>query len=97
MDKKAKKEYLVILLKQSEIPKKKINPISMLYEKVDLEQIADFLLDNGVDINIGPYLYKISSGLCYVDSGKPVLDDDLDLDSLFDEVENGRIPTSKNR
>lgn len=54
MDRQAKKEYLITLIKQSDLPTSKLNTVKMKWEEIDLEKVADFLLDNGVDI-INPY------------------------------------------
>lgn len=60
MDRQFKKEYLISLIKQSDLPTSKFNTIRMKWEEINLEKVADFLLDNGVDINIinTPY-YKV--------------------------------------
>lgn len=54
MDRKDKKEYLITLIKQSDLPTSKLNTLRMQWESIDLERVADFLLDNGVDI-VNPY------------------------------------------
>lgn len=54
MDRKDKKEYLITLIKQSELPISKLNTVKMKWEDIDLEKVADFFLDNGVDI-VNPY------------------------------------------
>jgi hypothetical protein len=54
MDRQTKKDYLITLIKQSELPTSKLNTLRMQWESIDLEKVADFLLDNGVDI-VNPY------------------------------------------
>ena len=54
MDRKAKKEYLITLIKQSELSISKLNTAKMKWEEIDLEKVADFFLDNGIDI-VNPY------------------------------------------
>lgn len=54
MERKNKKEYLITLIKQSELPTLKLNTLRMQWEDIDLDKVADFLLDNGVDI-VNPY------------------------------------------
>lgn len=54
MDRENKKEYLITLIKQSDLPTSKLNTLRMQWEKIDLEKVADFLLNNGVDI-VNPY------------------------------------------
>ena len=51
MDRESKKEYLTTLIKQSALPTSKLNTVKMKYEEIDLEKVAEFLLDNGVDIH----------------------------------------------
>ena len=60
MDRKDKKEYLITLIKQSELPTSKLNTIRMKWEEIDLEKVADFFLDNGIDI-VNPYSKLINS------------------------------------
>ena len=54
MDRQTKKDYLITLIKQSELPTSKLNTLRMQWESIDLEKVADFFLDNGVDI-VNPY------------------------------------------
>ena len=54
MDRQTKKDYLITLIKQSELPTSKLNTLRMQWESIDLEKVAYFLLDNGVDI-VNPY------------------------------------------
>jgi hypothetical protein len=54
MDRQFKKEMLIRLIKQSELPTSKLNTVRMKWEEIDLDKVADFLLDNGVDI-VNPY------------------------------------------
>ena len=49
-DKTLKKEILMSMLKQSGIPLSKLDTLSMSWEKVNLEKVADYLLNNGVEI-----------------------------------------------
>ena len=50
MDREFKKKWLIRLIKQSDLPKSKLDTLSLSWEPVDLDKVADFLLDNGVDI-----------------------------------------------
>ena len=50
MDREFKKKWLIRLIEQSDLPKSKLDTLSMSWEPVDLDKVADFLLDNGVDI-----------------------------------------------
>ena len=45
-----KKQILINLLKESGMPVSKLNTLSMTWEKVDVEKIADYLLAHDVDI-----------------------------------------------
>lgn len=54
IDRQFKKEMLIRLIKQSDLPTSKFNTVRMKWEEIDLEKVADFLLDNGVDI-VNPY------------------------------------------
>ena len=54
MDRQFKKEILISLIKQSDLPISKLNTVGMKWEEIDLEKVADFFLDNGVDI-VNPY------------------------------------------
>ena len=58
MDRQYKKEYLITLIKQSDLPTSKLNTVKMKWEEIDLDKVADFLLDNGVDINVGKHPYS---------------------------------------
>lgn len=70
MNRKNKKDYLISLIKQSDLPTVKLNTVRMKYEEIDLEKVADFLLDKGVDINITntPYYRVIESCLEPIDN-----------------------------
>lgn len=50
MDKQAKKEILIKLIKLSGLPTSKLNTLSLTWEPVDLDKVAEFLLANGVDV-----------------------------------------------
>lgn len=54
MKRKDKKEILINLIKRSELPTSKLNTLRMQWEAIDLDKVADFLLDNGVDI-VNPF------------------------------------------
>ena len=54
MNRQTKKDYLITLIKQSELPTSKLNTLRMQWESIDLDKVAEFLLDNGVDI-VNPY------------------------------------------
>ena len=49
-----KKDMLISLLKNSGLPMHILNSASMSWKKIDIEKIAEYLLNNGVDI-INPY------------------------------------------
>lgn len=54
MDKQAKKEILIKLIKLSGLPTSELNTLSLTWEPVDLDKVAEFLLANGVDI-VNPF------------------------------------------
>ena len=68
MDRKSKKEYLITLIKQSELPISKLNTVKMKWEEIDLEKVADFFLDNGVDI-VNPYSKLFQSCIEPIENG----------------------------
>ena len=55
-DNGAKKAILVLMLYQAGVPKSIMNTTQMRFEPLDIEKIADYLLDHGVEI-INPF-YK---------------------------------------
>ena len=50
MDKQTKKEILIKLIKLSGLPTSKLNTLTLTWEPVDLDKVAEYLLANGVDI-----------------------------------------------
>ena len=57
MDRQTKKRILINLIKQTELSTSKLNTLSLSWERIDLDKVADFLLDNGVDI-VNPLFNK---------------------------------------
>ena len=49
-DNDAKKALLVLMLHQAGVPKSIMNTTRMRFEQLDIEKIADYLLDHGVEI-----------------------------------------------
>lgn len=49
-DNGAKKAILVLMLHQAGVPKSIMNTTRMQFEPLDIEKIADYLLDNGVEL-----------------------------------------------
>ena len=95
IDNGAKKAILVLMLHQAGVPKSIMNTTRMQFEPLDIEKIADYLLDNGVELT-NPFskyitlnkIYSYKSGLCYT-NGESSFDEDIE--QLFNEADEGIV------
>ena len=56
-DNGAKKAILVLMLRQAGVPTTIMNTTRMQFEPLDVEKIADYLIDNGIEITNPFYKY----------------------------------------
>ena len=81
-DHDAKKAILVLMLYKAGVPKSTMNTIRMKFEPLDVEKIADYLLDNGIEIT-NPFSKYMALNKIYSD-----LDNMVETSTKKDSVLN---------
>ena len=81
-DNGAKKAILILMLHQAGVPKSIMNTTRMRFEPLNVERIADYLLDNGIEIT-NPFSKYMTLNKIYSD-----LDNMVEISTKKDSVLN---------